>query len=241
VQLLRDQLGRHVFPAHRLDRGTSGVLLFGLDPDAAAALGRQFAEGKVGKSYLAVVRGWPDEAGTIDHPLSRADDSGRGIAPGPPQPAVTEFRRLATIELPFAVERYPAARYALMALSPRTGRKHQLRRHMKHIAHPIIGDATHGKGVHNRFFVERFGCDRLLLASTALTFTHPADSRALIVRAAPGDQFAALLRRFEWEDAAAGAANEVACAANEAACAANEAACAAVAPSGARGAEARDD
>jgi tRNA pseudouridine65 synthase len=220
VQLLRDQIGRHVFPAHRLDRGTSGVLLFGLDADTTAELGRRFAAGEVAKTYLAAVRGWPVESGTIDHALSRADESGRGITPGPPQEAVTDFRRLATIELPFAVERYPMARYALMALSPRTGRKHQLRRHMKHIAHPIIGDASHGKGVHNRFFAERFGCDRLLLASTALSFPHPADGRAITLRAAPGDRFAALLRRFEWEAAAALAAG---------------------APSGARGTEAGDD
>ena len=199
VQLLRDQIGRRVQPVHRLDRGTSGVLLFAFDVATAAGLGRQFESGAVHKDYRAVVRGWPAPAGTIDHPLARRhDDYGRPLPTAAPQAALTHYRRLAEIELPYAVEGHPTARYAFMALEPNSGRRHQLRRHMKHIAHPIIGDATHGRGRHNRFFLQQFGCGRLLLACVALRFRHPADGRELSVRAPLGDEFATLVAGFGW-------------------------------------------
>jgi tRNA pseudouridine65 synthase len=199
VQALRDQIGQYVHPAHRLDKGTSGVMLFALDSATAADLGNQFERGEVRKTYLAVVRGWPPESGRIDHPIKNERDEYGDVAPDTDaQAAVTEFRRLATVELPHTVDRYPTARYALVELHPLTGRRHQLRRHMKHIAHPIIGDATHGKGRHNRWFQQQFGCDRLLLACTELAFRHPADGREMIVRTPPGDQFAALLARLDW-------------------------------------------
>jgi tRNA pseudouridine65 synthase len=199
VQLLRDQIGRRVQPVHRLDRGTSGVLVFSFDPDTTRALGAQFESGAVDKSYLAVVRGWPPESGRIDHPLSRMDDASGSITQAlEAQGALTEYRRLALIELPFAVDHYPASRYALMALSPQTGRRHQLRRHMKHIAHPIIGDATHGKGVHNRFFRNQFGCARMLLACVGLRFRHPASGEFVTIAAPPGDRFAEIIERFGW-------------------------------------------
>lgn len=210
VQLLRDQIGRRVQPVHRLDKGTSGVLLFAFDPDITRELSRQFENNAVEKTYLAVVRGWPPEAGVIDHALSRQhDDYGRTLTNKEAQPAQTRFRRLATIELPVAVDRYPTSRYALVELRPLTGRHHQLRRHMKHIGHPIIGDATHGKGVHNRFFQRECACHRLLLACTAITFRHPITGAKVRVTAGnprgigdtPKDQFAALLERFGWSDA----------------------------------------
>jgi tRNA pseudouridine65 synthase len=199
VQLLRDQIGRHVSPVHRLDKGTSGVLLFAFEPAIVKALARQFETGEVDKTYLAVVRGWPDEDGTINHPLARKyDDYGRQLPATEAQPAVTHYRRLATIELPVAVDRYPTSRYALVELRPETGRQHQLRRHMKHIGHPIIGDATHGKGIHNRFFQGEFGCHRLLLACVHLGFTHPVTHAKVGVGSTAGDQFAAVLERFDW-------------------------------------------
>lgn len=204
VQLLRDQIGQRVHPLHRLDKGTSGVLLFALDADCAREVGWQFMRDEVAKRYLAIVRGWPPEAGVIDHPLSRQfDDYGRKLGadnPGEALPAVTEYRRLATVELPDAVDRYPTSRYALLELSPRSGRQHQLRRHLKHIAHPIIGDATWGKGVHNRYFRQRFGSGRLLLACTALGLRHPQDGRALSIAAAPGEDFANVIRALGWND-----------------------------------------
>ena len=200
VQLLRDQIGRRVHPVHRLDRGTSGVLLFALDVESARSLGRQFEAGEVAKRYLAVVRGWPPETGRIDHALTR-DAEDRAPA-ATPQEACTLFRRLATVELPHAVDRFPTSRYALVGLEPRTGRHHQLRRHMKYIAHPIIGDATHGKGVHNRFFAAEFGASRLLLACVGLDIRHPASGAPVTLRAAPGDAFATVLQRCGWQPAA---------------------------------------
>ena len=202
VQILRDQIGQRVWPAHRLDRGTSGVLLFGLSPDVASLIGRQFAAGTVGKRYLAVVRGHPPLSGTIDHPLSRQRDpyEFRGAdSSDAAQPALTHYRRIAEIELPFAVDRYPTSRYALLELQPVTGCRHQLRRHLKHLSHPIIGDATYGKGRHNRFFTEQFGCQRLMLACTQLTFTHPATGARLESKAPVSGIFAATLARFGWD------------------------------------------
>jgi len=203
VQLLRDQIGQRVHPLHRLDKGTSGVLLFALDVDSAREVGGQFQRDEVAKRYLAIVRGWPPEAGVIDHPLSRQfDDYGRKLcadSPGEALPAVTEYRRLATVELPEAVDRYPTSRYALVELLPRSGRQHQLRRHMKHIAHPIIGDATWGKGVHNRFFQQRFDCYRLLLACSGVDLHHPHDGHALSVVAPLAASFATVVRALGWD------------------------------------------
>ena len=198
VQALRDQLDRHVHPVHRLDKGTSGVLLFALDSDTARVLGQQFEHNEVRKRYLAVVRGWPAEHGVIDHPLKPERDEYGDAPRGEAQAALTEYCRLASADFPVAVDRYPTARYALMALEPHTGRRHQLRRHMKHIAHPIIGDATHGKGVHNRFFQTQFGCHRLLLACTDIHFRHPETGQSLQLKAPVGDQFASVITQLGW-------------------------------------------
>jgi tRNA pseudouridine65 synthase len=208
LQLLRDQIGRRVFPLHRLDKAASGVLLFALDADTAREVGGQFEGSAVQKCYLAVVRGWPPEAGVIDHALSRQfDDYGRKFPADSAQralialPAVTEYRRLACVELPDAVDRYPTSRYALLELTPVTGRQHQLRRHLKHIAHPIIGDANWGKGVHNRFFQQRFGCHRLLLACTQICLNHPHGERALTITAPLEDSFACVVDALGWKAA----------------------------------------
>ncbi|MBS0368694.1 MAG: tRNA pseudouridine(65) synthase TruC [Proteobacteria bacterium] len=204
VQLLRDQLGRHVYPAHRLDRGTSGVLLFALDRDTARALGTQFESQAVLKTYLAVVRGHPPVAGRIDHPLSRRRDDKEWVgecSSDEAQPAVTDFRRLAVCELPHQVDRYPTSRYALLELTPHTGRRHQIRRHLKHIAHPIIGDSTFGKGRHNRLFQQLFACQRMLLACTRMLLTHPHTGQLLDLIAPPDGELAALLDALQWSEA----------------------------------------
>lgn len=202
VQLLRDQIGQRVHPLHRLDKGTSGVLLFAIDADSARVVGGQFQRNEVSKRYLAIVRGWPPESGVIDHALSRRfDDYGRKFsADGPTEalPAVTEYRLLASVELPEAVDRYPTSRYALVELAPKTGRQHQLRRHMKHIAHPIIGDATWGKGIHNRYFQQHFGSGRLLLACTHLELRHPQDGRVLVIAAPLEENFALVVGALGW-------------------------------------------
>ncbi|HRP95766.1 MAG TPA: pseudouridine synthase [Rhodocyclaceae bacterium] len=201
LQMLRDQIGRHVFPVHRLDKGTSGVLVFALDRDTAASLATAFETRSVAKRYLAVVRGHPPEHGVIDHALSRrydAVESRRASALEPSQEAVTRFTRIATVELPYRVDRYPSSRYALLALSPQSGRRHQLRRHLKHVSHPIIGDATFGKGRHNRLFAELFGVGRLLLACTGLRFAHPHSGAPLELVCEPAADFMRVVEALGW-------------------------------------------
>ena len=179
VQTLRDQIGQRVYPVHRLDRATSGVLMFGLSAEAAGRLAVRFQSHEVDKAYLAVARGWVDESGLIDHPVT--DEEGNGVA----QAAVTRYRRLATIDLPHAVDRYPSARYSLVNITPQSGRRQQIRKHFKHISHHLIGDTTHGNGRHNRFFRERYDIHRLLLMSWQLGFRHPYSERRVLVGAEP--------------------------------------------------------
>jgi tRNA pseudouridine65 synthase len=186
IQMTRDQIGQRVYPAHRLDKPTSGVLLFALDSDTARLLTQQFTAGQVQKTYLAVVRGYTDETGIIDYPLKEELDKiadANADQDKPAQAAVTHYRRLATTELPYPVGRYPSARYSLLELQPKTGRKHQLRRHLKHIFHPIVGDTTHGDGKHNALFRQQFACHRLLLHASRLGLTHPYSQQALTLTA----------------------------------------------------------
>ncbi len=193
MQRLRNQLGRSVYPAHRIDRATSGVLLFALAPDIAARLGAAFEAGDVNKRYLAIVRGWPTSGVTIDHPLTRlADDVHPGTPTPPPQSAITEVDCLATAEVEVRVDRYPVSRYALVEARPLTGRRHQLRRHLRHIHHPIVGDTTYGQGRHNRLFRERFGSWRLLLHAERMTLPHPLSGIPLTIVAPPPPDFVAV-------------------------------------------------
>ena len=162
LTVLRDQLGERLWPLHRLDKGTSGVLLFARNADAARHWGMAFEQGAIQKRYIALVRGWPAEAGTIDHPLAR--DPELPSAGQAHREATTRFRRLGCYEWRFSVEgRHPTSRYALVEAEPLTGRRHQIRRHFKHIAHPLVGDATHGKGAHNRAVARYLGIERLWL------------------------------------------------------------------------------
>ncbi|WP_163558295.1 pseudouridine synthase [Halomonas sp. NO4] len=197
VQRLRDQLGRRVYPAHRLDRPTSGAMVFGLDPAIATRLGEAFTERRVEKRYLAVVRGLGPEDERLDYAL-REEDGHRPKAEMPAQPAQTAIRRLDSVELPVAVDRYPTSRYSLMEAHPLTGRRHQIRRHLSRRGYPIIGDAKHGKGNHNRFFAERLACPRLLLAAVELAFDHPVEAYRLVVSAALDAPMTQLFRRFGW-------------------------------------------
>lgn len=207
VQRLRDQIGRRVWPVHRLDRGTSGVLLFALDADSAHALAQQFARHLPQKRYLAVVRGHPPEHGEIDHALRRVDESldprsaREGVEAVTAQPALTRYRRLALAEEPVATDRYPTSRYALVEARPLTGRTHQIRRHLKHIAHPVIGDARYGKGVHNRYVAGLCGDTRLLLACVQLQITHPQTGEEKVLACRPGRAFDLLAQRWHWRTA----------------------------------------
>ncbi len=184
LRLTRDTVGRYVYPMHRLDRGASGAVLFALDEAAARLLNRGFADASVGKRYLALTRGHPPEHGLIDHPIPRAPGEER-------VPAQTEFQRLGTFE-----------RYALVMALPKTGRLHQIRRHLKHLSCPLIGDVKYGKGEHNRLFRDHYGLERLALHAAALRFVHPATGVLTTVRAPLTGSLAACVAALSLQDAA---------------------------------------
>jgi len=191
VQRLRQQLGIKVYPIHRLDRATSGVLLFALDPKTTAAVSAQFAGGLVTKSYCAIVRGHPAESGIVDHPVAPAKSNRK-------REAVTRYQRLEIAEIDAAVGRYQTARYALLGLQPKTGRRHQLRRHCAHLAHPIIGDTTYGDRFHNRYFRQTFDCHRLLLTAFRLEFMHPYSETPVSIEAPCPAIFAEICNHLGW-------------------------------------------
>lgn len=190
LQTLRDMLGTRLYPVHRLDRPTSGLMIMALSPGAAAILARQFAAQEVRKAYLAVVRGFTDEEGVIEWPLK--SESGAEVL------ARTEFTRLGIAELPHPVGPHPTARYSLVRVEPRTGRTHQIRRHFAHIRHPLVGDVLRGDGRQNRFFREQFGVYRLLLASVELSFRHPSDGEDIHLQCPPDEEMRALFSKLGW-------------------------------------------
>ena len=154
----RDALGgAHVFPVHRLDRGTSGALVLARTHDAASALSRMFEEGRIEKHYLALVRGTPPESGVVDYAIPKKED-------GPRVPALTRFQRIARSEVD---------RCSLVLAMPETGRLHQIRRHLRHINHPLIGDVKHGSGPLNRHYRTTYGLHRLALHACHVAFDHP--------------------------------------------------------------------
>jgi tRNA pseudouridine65 synthase len=193
LQLARELAGRLVHPLHRLDRATSGLLVFTFDKETLAAMQQKLESGGVEKVYWALVRGIPPAEGQIDHPIPRQEG-------GEPVAALTDFRRLGVFE-----------RYALIEARPRTGRRHQIRKHLKHLSHPLIGDTRYGKGEHNRFFRQRAGLHRLALHAVRLRFAHPATGLPLQLIAPPpedlrlpleslGFDVAALLRQLGGAD-----------------------------------------
>jgi tRNA pseudouridine65 synthase len=191
---LRAQFGRPVFLVHRLDRATSGCLLLAFDRDTASTLGKALMAHEVRKDYLAVCRGWPEASFAID----RALDGG----PGKPvkKPAITDFACLATVELAWPSAGFDTSRYALLRASPRTGRYRQIRRHLKHASHHLIGDTSHGDGRHNRAFRMQ-GIHRMLLHAERLAFAHPATGAPVVACAPPDAAFERALRLFAPEDA----------------------------------------
>jgi len=199
VQILRDQIGQFVYPVHRLDKPTSGVLLFALDKESASLLGEQFMSRESKKSYIAIVRGYIQERGIIEHALTvkldKIADKDSSV-PIEAQEATTEYERLATVELDFAVGKYDKTRYSLVKLYPMTGRKHQLRRHMKHISHHILGDTKYGRGEHNIFIREQFDCHRMLLHASELQIRHPYTNEILVIQASLDDTFESMCKLF---------------------------------------------
>ena len=187
---LREQFGKPIFLVHRLDRATSGCLLLAFDRETASALGKTLMSGEVAKDYWAVCRGWPAEQRfLVDHPL----DGG----PGKPlkKPAQTAFEVLATCELQLPSSGFETSRYALLQASPLTGRFRQIRRHLKHLSHHLIGDSSHGDGRHNRNF-RMLGIHRMLLHARRLAFVHPHSGDPIEALADPDAEFAKALALF---------------------------------------------
>ena len=203
MKMLRDQIGQWVYPVHRLDKPTSGVLLFALDSHTAKLLSEQFKVHSIEKTYIAVVRGYIQEYGVIDYPLSvkldkitdkKADKTKEA------EDAITSYKRVAQVELDFAVGRYDKTRYSLVELKPSTGRKHQLRRHMKHLSHHILGDTKYGRGEHNKLIRQEFDCHRLLLHALSLKITHPYTDKEMIFDAKLDTTFNTIFERFSWQN-----------------------------------------
>lgn len=219
MQTLRNQIGQHVFPVHRLDRPTSGVLLFGLNSNAAKVLSQQFENHSVQKTYLAVVRGYlhieGEKSGQIAYPLKVILDkigdkhSIANLEKGLENPedtlveyqsAITHWQTLATTEQPFSARpRYPTSRYSLVKLTPTTGRKHQLRRHMKHVFHPIIGDTSYGDHHQNRAIRQHLGIHRLMLHAYKLQFISLETGIPIEIIAPVDSDWIKMLNAFGWE------------------------------------------
>ncbi|MRR54418.1 MAG: pseudouridylate synthase [Deltaproteobacteria bacterium] len=202
LQLVRNQLGCHVYPVHRLDRPTSGVLLFALSPEAARRSGEAFDTDTVRKTYLAVVRGVTEAEARIDYPLLELPEryeTKSSAAQSDAKEALTNFRRLALVELPLPLGKFPTVRYSLLEVRPGSGRRHQIRRHLKHVFHPIIGDTTYGEGRHNRLFRNEFGCSRMLLHAVELAFPDPWSGATVTINAPLDQEFSSVIRQLGWQ------------------------------------------
>jgi len=202
MQTLRDQIGQHVFPLHRLDRPTSGVLIFALSSEVASQVMPMFANHEMKKTYHAIVRGWIEEAARLDYPLKVELDKiadKHASQEKEAQEAITDYQPVAKVEIPHSTGKFPTTRYCLMEMKPLTGRKHQLRRHMAHLRHPIVGDTTHGDGKHNKLFREIYDSHRLLLHASSLKFVHPFTGQDLLIEAGVDETWQRLCAEFGWD------------------------------------------
>ena len=188
IQILRDQIGQKVYPCHRLDRKTSGVLLLAKSPQILALINEQFRDRVVDKSYLAIVRGYTDVSGTIDYPL--VSEKGKS------QDAVTNYKTLSKGEIPISSGKFPTSRYSLVDVKPATGRMHQIRRHLSHIFHPIIGDRPHGCNKQNRFFLQQFEMNTMMLHASRLTFDQPKTKESISITADIHDEFRRMIKEL---------------------------------------------
>jgi tRNA pseudouridine65 synthase len=191
LQKLKKQVGKHVSPVHRLDRKTSGILLFALDKAAEIAMHQKFMNGEVVKEYLAVVRGYSPDEMEINYPLLKEN--------GIQQEAFTAFRTLKRAELDIPLGKHSTSRYSLIEAKPTTGRMHQLRKHFAHIFHPIIGDRKHGCNKQNRFFKDQWGMTTMLLHASKLQFEHPITKHRVYISAKVQDEFSRMMKLMGWE------------------------------------------
>ena len=188
LQRVRDQSGKKVYPVHRLDRPTSGVVLFAFSKETVAEFFKLFRERAAKKTYLALVRGWTDDSGVIDSPLKTAS--------GKEQDALTLYKTIAKTEVPIPVGPYENARYSLVEIDLKTGRTHQIRRHFAHLRHPLVGDTTYGDGRHNQMFRNKFNSHRLMLAAIKLELTHPFTGKLLTIDAPLETGFKTVLKKL---------------------------------------------
>jgi len=202
LQILRGQLGCHVFPLHRLDRPTAGLLMFATRARAVAPMARLFRAEEVHKRYLGIARGHCEGEMRLDGPLEDVEDD--YVERGParhegPREALTQVCTLAHAEVEQAVGPYRRARYALLSITPHSGRRHQIRRHLKRASHPLIGDTSYGDGRHNRFFRDGLGSSRLMLCAVELAFTHPRTREAVHIVTAPDADFLRVMVALGWQ------------------------------------------
>lgn len=192
MQKTRDIIGKKVYPLHRLDKPTSGILLFALNSDVAKVMGAQFEQHNVYKEYVALVRGHCLAAQTVDYPLKEKLDKisdKKARQDKAPQPAMSNVIPLDHVELSYPVGRYSTARYSIVKLLPKTGRKHQLRRHMAHLRHPILGDVYYGDNKHNHFMKETFHLTGLALCAKVLRFVHPDSGQSITIKCGVDNRF----------------------------------------------------
>lgn len=202
LQLLRDQIGRYVYPLHRLDRPTSGVLLFALDENTARLMGEYFTEKRIVKTYFALTRGHLLNSGLVDHPLKEKLDKigDKGVNPDKPaQEAQTFYQSIFTSALAIPLGKYDSVRYSLIKLLPKTGRRHQIRRHLAHLRYPIIGDINYGDNKQNPFFYHHFGFKRLMLIAKSLEFLHPITGKEIFIEADFDQQWLAVFKTLNYD------------------------------------------
>ncbi len=192
VQWVRDRIGRHVYPVHRLDRKTAGVLLFSLDHTTNRMMQQQFMLRQPQKTYHAIVRGYTEEQGRVDAPLRNET--------GQYQQAVTHYRRLKTAELDIPSAGFATSRFSLLEVMPETGRMHQIRRHLAHIFHPVIGDRPHGCNKQNRLFLQHFQHSTLLLHAVSLCFVHPVTNQLCTIEAPYQPEFLRIMQIMGWTE-----------------------------------------
>ncbi len=199
LQRLRDQIGQIVYPIHRLDKPTSGVLLFALNSEIARLMNEQFKAHAVEKEYIAIVRGILKEDIDLNYALKEEKDrvsDKLARKDTPPQEARTLFSGISTCEIPVQIDKYPTARYSLIKALPKTGRKHQIRRHLRHLNHPIIGDVEHGAGKHNKYFFDTFQKRRMFLACTSLKFNHPHSNKEVLIQDSLDEHYAKVVNQL---------------------------------------------
>lgn len=202
LQLVRDMVGKYVYPLHRLDRPTSGVLLFGLSEDVARKMGQAFTEKTIKKTYYAITRGYLEGKGQVDYPLKeKLDKLGDKFVSQdkPAQDAVTDYKSIFTASLPIPLGKFPSVRYSLVQLKPHTGRRHQIRRHLAHLRHPIIGDINYGDNKQNPFFGEHFGFKRLMLHAQRLEFEHPITNEVVCITAKFDQDWQDVFTELNWQ------------------------------------------